>query len=144
MVLNTRCFGEVELKEEKILHFSAGLPGFEHIKDYVILENSDEESTFKWLQSIDEPQLAFVIVNPFIFVEDYDFVLSDETIEKLEIDNESDVAVYAIVVVPDDLKKISMNLKAPIVVNAGKMKAAQIILDTDKYTVRHYILDEVK
>lgn len=144
MILNTRHFGEIELKDKGVLQFEAGLPGFEQIKEFIIIDSAEENSPFKWLQSIDEPKLAFAIVNPFVFKEDYDFVLSDETVELLEISQERDIAVYAIVVVPEDFNKISMNLKAPIVVNLMNRKAAQIILDTDKYTVRHYILDELR
>lgn len=144
MIINTRHFGEIELKEEGVLQFDAGLPGFEQIKKFIIIDSPEEESPFKWLQSIDEPQLAFAIVNPFVFKEDYDFILSDETADKLEMSQEKDVAVYAIVVVPENLKDISMNLKAPIVINMKNRKAAQIILDTDKYTMRHYILDELR
>ncbi len=143
MILNTKHFGEIELKEEGILLFEEGLPGFDQIKKFIIIDSMEEDSPFKWLQSIDEPQLAFAVVNPFIFKEDYDFILSDDTVDKLGILQESDVAVYSIIVVPKDLEKISMNLKAPIVVNTENRKAAQIILDTDKYTVRHYILDEL-
>lgn len=144
MILNTRHFGKIELKEEGFLQFEDGIPGFEQINKYIIIESAEENSPFKWLQSVDEPQLAFAIVNPFAFMKDYDFVLSDETIDKLDISDERDVAVYAIVVVPEDLKKISMNLKAPIIANMKNRKAAQIILDSDKYTVRHYILDEIR
>jgi len=144
MVINTKHFGEIELQEEKVIHFEEGLPGFDYLKKFIILESSGEDSPFKWLQSIDEPLLAFAIVNPFALKEDYDFILTDEMTGKLGISSENDVAVYAIVVVPEDLTKISMNLKAPVVVGIKSRKAAQIILDTDKYTVRHYILDELR
>ncbi len=63
--------------------------------------------------------------------------------EALDIQDASHVAVYAVVVVPEDINKISMNLRAPIVVNTLNKKALQVILDTDKYTVRHYIMDEI-
>lgn len=144
MLLQTKHFGEIEIDEKSILRFESGLPGFEPLKKFVLIGNEDETSPFKWLQCVNEPQMAFAVVNPFMILKDYDFELSDEAAGGLGIKKEEDVAVYAVVVVPEDMTKISMNLKAPIIINRSNNKGAQIILDTDKYTVRHYILDEIR
>ena len=144
MLLKTKHFGEIEIDEKNILKFDFGLPGFEPCKKYILLGNEDEASPFKWLQCIDRSEVAFAIANPFLIVKDYDFELNDESAKNLEIEKSEDAAVYVIVVVPEDFKKISMNLKAPLIINGRNKKGAQIILDTDKYTVRHYILDELR
>ncbi|HHV96236.1 MAG TPA: flagellar assembly protein FliW [Clostridiaceae bacterium] len=172
MLLNTRHFGEIEIDEENIIYFDEGIPGFNHVKKFVLIgsenleerqedenevkkkanndscdENScdDEEalSPFKWLQCVDDPDLAFAIVNPFMIKPDYEIELSDEVIETLEIEKEEDVALYAIVVVPEDISKMTMNLKAPIVINVRNKKGMQAILDTEKYSIRHYIMEEI-
>ena len=84
------------------------------------------------------------MVDPFKIKKDYDFDLKDEAVEYLGVKDASELMVFSIVVVPEDIKKISMNLKAPLIINRTNNKAAQIILDTDEYTVRHFILDELQ
>jgi Uncharacterized protein conserved in bacteria len=143
MKLETKHFGKIEYEENSTLDFETGLPGFENIRKYIILNSPEEQSIFKWLQSVDEPALAFAIVNPFDIRKDYDFDICDEDEDFLGIDNAEDVAVYSILVVPEDLSKVSINLKAPIIINVQNRKGKQIVLDTDKYTVRHYLLEEL-
>ncbi len=144
MLLQTKHFGDVEISEQGILRFASGLPGFEQLKEFTLIDGVNEASPFKWLQCISEPQIAFAIANPFLIVKDYDFELREEAAEMLDIEKGEDIAVYVIVVVPEELERISMNLKAPLIINSRNRKGAQIILDTDKYTVRHYILDELR
>lgn len=144
MILQTKHFGEIGVERENIVIFNDGLPGFESAKEFIIIDSLEAESPFKWLQCTNHSDLAFAVVNPFFIKKDYDFEINDEAVRRLQIEKEEDVAVYAILVVPEDLNKISMNLKAPVIININTKKAAQIILDTDKYTVRHYILDEIR
>ncbi|NJD01019.1 MAG: flagellar assembly protein FliW [Ruminiclostridium sp.] len=144
MLLETKHFGDIEFAEDSIIRFESGLPGFENSREFILIDSPDENSIFKWLQCADEPQLAFAVVNPFLIKSDYDFELSDDDADTLGIEDVDDVAVYSILVVPEDLSRISMNLKAPVIVNARNRRGVQIVLDTDKYTVRHYILDELR
>lgn len=144
MILETKHFGKIEIREEDIIVFEEGIPGFEDIHRYGMISNEDPESPFCWIQAIEKPELAFALVNPFAIKKDYEFELSDESVSALGIEEPSQVAVYSIVVVPEDIKRISMNLKAPIIVNMNNKKAAQIILNSDKYTVRHFIMDELQ
>lgn len=144
MIINTKHFGEIEIKEENILYFEEGILGFEEVHKFGLINSEDPESPFSWIQSTEQPDLAFALVNPFAIKKDYDFELNDAYVNLLGIQDPSQVGVYSIVVVPEDLKKISMNLKAPVVVNTSNKKAAQVILDTDKYTVRHFILEELE
>ncbi|HHW49102.1 MAG TPA: flagellar assembly protein FliW [Clostridiaceae bacterium] len=144
MQLNTKHFGTIEIEESGIIEFPNGIPGFESSKNFIILGDGDENSPFKWLQSVDTPELAFAVVDPLAVKKDYDIEISDDVLEQLEIDSLEEVLVYSIVVVPEDLSKISMNLKAPVVINTRKKKGAQVVLDTDRYGVRHYILEELR
>ena len=144
MIIETTHFGEIEINEENILDFQEGIIGFEGIQRLGLIRNEDPESPFCWLQAIDKPELAFALVDPFAIKKDYDFELKDEAVNALSIENANQVKIFAIVVVPDDIKKMSMNLKAPIIINTANNKSAQIVLDTDNFTVRHYILDELQ
>jgi flagellar assembly factor FliW len=144
MIIETTHFGQIEINEENILDFEEGILGFEDIRRFGIINSEDPESPFSWIQAIEKPELAFALVDPFAIKKDYDFELKDENANFLRIEDPSQVAVFAIVVIPEDTKKISMNLKAPIIVNTNNKKAAQIILNSDKYTVRHFILDELQ
>jgi flagellar assembly factor FliW len=144
MLLKTKHFGEIEIDENKIIKFEDGLPGFDKLKKYTLLYNEENESPFKWLQSVDEPNLAFVVIDPFYIKSDYDIEISEEIMAKLGIEKPEDVDIYSIVVVPEDITKMSTNLKAPVIINTNKSKGAQIILEADTYKIRHYILEELK
>lgn len=144
MLLQTKHFGPIEMDDGNLLTFESGLPGFENVNKYVLINSTDEQSPFKWLQCVEEPELAFAVVNPFFIKKDYCFEISGATVEELSIENAEDIMTISIVVIPDDLAMMSMNLKAPVIINTKNNKAVQIILDTDKYTVRHYILDELR
>jgi len=144
MIIDTKRFGEIKINEEEILNFEDGIPAFEDVHRFGIINSEDPESPFCWLQAIEKPELAFALVDPFVIKKDYEFDLKDECVNSLGIESAAQVAVFAIVVVPEDTKKMSMNLKAPIIVNINNKKAAQTILDSDKYTVRHFILDEMQ
>lgn len=144
MFLKTKHFGEIDVPEEKFIEFAEGLPGFEELRRFTIIDSKDEDSPFKWLLSVDVPEIAFIIANPFLIVKDYDFELSENDVKKLSIEKAEDVAVYSVIVVPEQIEKMSMNLKAPIIINRRNKRGAQVILDTDKYTVRHYILEELR
>jgi len=173
MLLKTRHFGEIEIDENKIIRFDGGLPGFNNVRQFIILETEPDEgldnkssggldnkpdaephttesseepnsgSPFKWLQCVDDPMLAFAIANPFLLKPDYDVKLSDEVVEHLEIKKEVDVAIYTIVVVPEDITKMTMNLKAPLVINVRNKKGVQAILDTEEYSIRHHIMSSI-
>src|SRR5690606_39023354 len=135
MVLKTRYFGELEISEEQVINFKHGIPGFENVKRFVLIDSDVEDSPFKWMQGVDEPRPAFVIVDPFVIRKDYEIRLDDEVLNELEIKSPSDVSVFCIVVVPDDISKMTVNLQAPVVINCANRRGRQLILDTDRYGV---------
>ncbi|KGG79982.1 flagellar assembly protein FliW [Caloranaerobacter azorensis H53214] len=143
MLLNTKHFGQIEIDEDSIITFPDGLLAFEEQKRFVIINNPDEEIPFKWLQSIDNPDLAFVIINPFLFKKDYEFDIPQSVVDRLDIEREKDVLVYSIVVVPEDITKMTANLAGPIIINLKNRLAKQIILDDKRYTTKHLILEEL-
>jgi flagellar assembly factor FliW len=144
MIIKTRYFGELDIRDEDIIRFGHGIPGFENVKRFVLIDSDEEGLPFKWIQGVDEPKPAFVIVDPFVIRRDYEINLNDEVLDELEIKSQSDVLVFCIVVVPEDISKMTVNLQAPLVINTVNRKGRQLILDTDRYSVRHYILEEVQ
>ncbi|WP_432407095.1 flagellar assembly protein FliW [Wukongibacter sp. M2B1] len=139
MKLNTKHFGEVEVEEENIIFFSEGIPAFENVKKYVIIKNPNSELPFDWLQGVDEPNLTFVIVNPFLFKENYEFDIPQATIDSLAIESQKDIFIYCIVTVPENVTETTMNLKAPIIINIKEKRGRQLVLETDEYEVKYKI-----
>jgi len=145
MMLDTKHFGEIEVDADKVIAFPEGLPGFEDVRKFVLLGNEENADTpFRWLQSVDRPELAFVVVDPFLIRKDYDIEIPDETCRKLGIRSIEDIQLLSIVVVPADYSQMSINLKAPIIININNRKGLQFVLDTDIYGVRHYISEELR
>lgn len=142
MKLNTKHFGEIEINEDGIIIFEDGIPGFRDVKKYVIIKNPNPEIPFNWLQGVDKTDLAFVIVNPFLFKENYQFDIPQNTINELEIDSINDVFILCIVTIPENLSDTTMNLKAPVIINTKIKKGKQIVLETDKYEVKYKIFNK--
>lgn len=144
MKLNTRHFGEIEVNEDRIIDFPNGLVAFDDLKKYLLIENEDKRIPFCWLQSLENPDLAFVLINPFLFKKDYSFEFSDENMAELAIRGPEDVAVFSITVIPQDIKKMTANLLAPIIINPRSRKGKQIILQDKHYSTKHFILEEMQ
>jgi flagellar assembly factor FliW len=143
MNLKTSNFGVIEVEEDKIITFKDGIPGFEQYKKYIEIVNQDKDNPFHWLQCIEDSNLAFVVINPFEVLPDYEFKLDKELINELEIKEPSDVKVLSIVVVPEKAENITINLKAPTIINTNSNYGKQYIMDSDKYNVRHNLKDEI-
>jgi len=144
MLLKTKHFGEIEIDENKIVTFSEGIPGFDDLKRFIVLYDGDETSPFRWLQCVDDGKLAFAVINPFMILADYDIEISEDIVESLNIGSADNAMVLSIVVVTEDPKKMTMNLKAPIIINTKNNSGMQVVLDTDMYSVRHYIVEELR
>jgi flagellar assembly factor FliW len=144
MKIWTRNFGELEISEDRIIYFPQGIIAFDRVKKFVLVEDKDKDLPFCWLQAVEEPDLAFVLINPFYFKKDYEFDLPEETVKELEIEKEEDVLVFALVVIPDDVSKMSANLLAPLIINHRKKKGKQVILDDNRYKTKHFIMEELK
>lgn len=133
MKLRTKYLGEVEADKEKIIRFPKGIPGFLDETEFVILDLPNN-SAFQLLQSVKTEDLAFVITNPYLFVQEYTFNLDDNLIESLEIKEQEEVAVYTIITVRKPFKESTMNLRAPIIINTTTKCAKQYILNDSIYS----------
>lgn len=139
MKLHASSFGEIEIDEENVLTFPEGIPGFEQYKKFVVINNPDEENPFDWLQSVENEDLAFVIINPFFVFPDYDITIPESAIEKLKIKDETDIFVYTIVVVPENIEDMTTNLSGPIIINGKEKLGKQVILEDNRYITKHHI-----
>lgn len=134
MQISTK-FGDINIKEENIINFNDGIPGLDEYKKYVILDI--EDSNIKCLQSIEEREVAFLIITPWDYFKDYEIELSDAEIKYLDINDYKDVMVYNVITVREN--SITANLLAPIVINVRNNQAKQIILNEKKYSIRQEI-----
>ena len=139
MKLVTSRFGELDVPDNLVIHMTKPVLGFEQLRKYVIVETRDFEP-FKWYQSVEDPDVAFVIVNPLLFFPDYVIEVNPKEIEELRIENIADVATYAIVTIPQDYTRMTANLQGPIVVNTGTNLAKQLVLVNSHYKIRHRLI----
>ncbi len=143
MMIKTKFWGEVEIDESKVITFDSGLMGFEEFKRYIMIPH-EKDCNFGWLQSLDNQYLCFLITEPASFMFDYSIEISDETVASLGITGAQDAAIYCLVTVPQDPLKISANLSGPIVLNVSNLKGEQVVIMDERYSVKHYILDELR
>ena len=131
MKINTTRFGEIEIEDAKIINFPLGIPGFANLKRYILLDYKDP---IKWLHAVDDPDIAFIVTEPFGLFPDYSLTIEDDVEQFLEITDVAETIVLVILNVADN--RLNANLKAPIIVNISKLKATQIILEDERYSFR--------
>jgi flagellar assembly factor FliW len=142
--VNTLRFGEVEVAEDKVVHFADGIPAFEDEHEFVIVPY-DEESPYVFLQSLTTPDLAFLMTVPFVFFPDYAFELDDENQGKLNLYKLEDMLIYTLITVNGgQVQDMTANLMAPVVINTVNMQARQIVLDRSSYTTKHRLFPKNK
>ena len=119
MLVKTKFFGEVDLPEEKILTFERGLIGLADYKRFTILYDCEKEETnISWLQSVDEPTLALPVIKPWLVKEEYNPTVEDELLSSLGELTEENLVILLTMTVPADIKEMTVNLKAPVIINA--------------------------
>jgi flagellar assembly factor FliW len=144
LMVETTRFGQLTVARNRIITVVDGLLGFPGYTRYVILNHSDDmEIPFRWLQSVDNPALAFVMIDPWVFRADYAIELPDEICENLEISAAQPPVVFAIVSIPFEPALMTANLQGPLVINFTTHKAKQAVLTNSPYTTKHFILNEL-
>ncbi len=134
----TTRFGELNVPEKLVIRMTKPVLGFEQLRDYVIIETEDF-APFKWYQSVENPEVAFVIVNPTLFFPDYVVEVNPKEIEELKIGTVADIATYAIVTIPRDYTKMTANLQGPLLINSGTKLAKQLVLVNSEYGIKHRV-----
>ena len=134
MRIQTKIFGEIDIDEEKILHFANGIIGFPDLKDFALMYDAEkgEKSNIRWLQSLQEPAFAMPVLDPLAVKPDYNPEVEDELLKPIGELNPDEMLVLVTLTVPKDITKMSVNLCAPIVIHTESRKACQIIVDNEK------------
>ena len=128
-IINSSYFGELEILAENIFYFDNGILGFEMLNNFVLITD-DEFAPFKWLVSIEEPEIMFPVISPWFIVPEYS--------PGKDIDTEKQI-LFCIVTLNDGHGNITANMKAPVALNATELTGEQIILPYEKYNVSHII-----
>lgn len=138
MNIEAKYFGNVTYDNDDVIQILNGLFGFEEYSQYLCIPFQEDDSAMLSLQSLDDENLSFVLMDPFTLVSDYALTLSAQDKKELEInDNNDNLACYVICVIRDSVATSTVNLKAPLAINTVSNKAKQIMLENTEYTFRH-------
>jgi flagellar assembly factor FliW len=141
MRVKTKAYGEIDADERQLVSFPAGLLGFEQFKDYILLDAP--QKPFFYLQSIDVPDLAFILIDPFLFRPDYSLDIDDDSLEEIDVARPEDVLVFSIVTVPGEGGAVTANLMGPLIINKANRLAMQTVLGDSRWRVKHDIMAEL-
>ena len=143
MKVTTRVFGEIEIDDSKIIHFPSGIIGFPEMTDFALVfdEEKGKDTPIRWLQSLQEAGFALPVMDPLLVAKEYNPEVEDDHLLPLGDMKSEDTLVLVTVTVPKDLAKMSVNLQAPIIINAESKKATQVIVNSEKYPIKYFIYD---
>jgi flagellar assembly factor FliW len=137
MEVRTTRFGVVQIAEDRVIHFPKGLLGFTSYTRYCLLEPGDD-ACFFWLQSVDEPSLAFVITDPSLFIPEYSVPIRPEQMTDLKLNKLEDAQVFVIVNKVD--ATLTGNLQGPLIINTLTRTGEQMVLAEKRWTTRHPLI----
>ncbi len=143
MQIETSRFGKIEIEESKIIFFTSGILGFPEAKRYVLIPHPN--SPFFWLQAVDVPELAFVVIDPKIFFPEYEITIPPEAKKELHIKDKDEICILCIVTIPKDKpEEMTVNLLGPIIINVTRKLAKQIVLNSKRYPLREPLYQRLK
>ena len=126
LTIESKPFGKIEIDEIQIIDFSAGLFGFEKHSKFALIEESSD-SVFKWLQSLDDKDLAFIVIQPSLFLDSYKPIIPHSELNLIELSGIEEALIMVIVSIPDDPSLMTANLQGPILINKKSRKGKQFI-----------------
>jgi flagellar assembly factor FliW len=143
VIIQTTRFGQVQIEENDVLNFSEGLLGFNDLKQFVLLDDPNDD-IFAWLQSCNEPAIAFPVLEPELFSENYKVSLAKTDLEALQMKTVEGVRSFCIITIPDDPTQMTANMKAPIVINTATRNARQCVLQDNHLAIREPIFTKLQ
>jgi len=138
VIIKTTRFGQVEINSEDILTFPEGLLGFQDLRQFVLLDDPNDD-IFAWLQSCELPSIAFPVLEPEIFGQYYNVNLTKNENELLKFSETIKPTFMNIITIPDDPTQMTANVKAPIVMNMQQRLARQCVLQDNNLAIREPI-----
>ncbi|MDE7037346.1 MAG: flagellar assembly protein FliW [Lachnospiraceae bacterium] len=137
MNINAKYFGSISYEENQSISVPGGLIGFEAYTRYLPIPFQEEDDSMISLQSLDDETLSFILMNPFRIFPDYTPEISGQDLRELGAESPDDISYYVVSTIRETVAGSTVNLKAPLAVNALNRRAKQIILDQPEYTFRH-------
>jgi len=137
MQVKTTRFGVIEIDAGRVITFPEGILGFPDHHDFALVQ-TDDEGNFFWLQSVERPEIAFVVCDPLLFVPDYQVPAKIEDFHRIELKNMADAQVFIIVNKVDRI--LTGNLQGPLVINVLNRQGRQLVLSEKKYSTRHPLI----
>jgi flagellar assembly factor FliW len=137
VTVSTTRFGDILIEEDRVIHFPEGLLGFPEQKTFIIQQHKPE-SPFYWLQSVEVPYLAFVIINPFLGEKDYlkELPPSDQSYFA-GIEDGHTLALALVTIKPESVPPLTMNLVGPLIIDLENRTGRQVVLSSTRYSCRH-------
>ena len=136
MILKTLRFGDIEVDQSKKILFADGMPGFEQLSMFFVLV-LEETSPIYWLQSMEDPSVTLPVLNPFeILGDQYALEISDQEVEALKLDDEQDLLVVVVTVIPEEMTTMTANMAAPVLINVKRGIGKQVFIDNRNSPVR--------
>jgi len=142
MQVDTLRFGTVEVDDSKTIHFGDGIPGLEQYHEYALLQ-FEESYPIVWLQSLEDTGICLPVLDTFNVLPDYVFDIDEMDVKKLELNSPEDLHVVSVVVIPEDIQGMTVNLAAPIIINTNTGNAMQIVLSGSEYNVRAPVFQHI-
>ncbi len=136
MVVQTRLFGNLEVREEEVYVFPAGLYGLRGLHRFVFVA-PDPDGPMRYMQSLDDGDISFVVLEPARAIPEYRPEIPEEERASLGLDGETPGILLVIAVLPEDVREMTVNLRAPLVLNPAARLGKQVILPDDRYPIRH-------
>lgn len=131
----------IEVTEEQIFSFDPGIGGFESLRRYALIPEQD--SPVEWLQSLEDADVAFALLEPFAFKTDYAFELSDADAAALGMREAQDGLIRCVLTLHEDPEKITANLLAPLILSRRSHMARQVILQNSDYPLRFQLFTDI-
>ncbi|MCB9084874.1 MAG: flagellar assembly protein FliW [Bdellovibrionaceae bacterium] len=143
MRIQTSRFGVVEITEQDVIDFPEGLLGFNDCRKFVLLDDPNDE-IFAWLQSCEEPGLAFPVLEPELFTTSYVISLSKFDLECIRKTTLEGTRSFSIITIPEDPTQMTANLKAPVVINVAERVGRQCVLQDNRLAIREPIFSKLQ
>ncbi|MDP8224536.1 MAG: flagellar assembly protein FliW [Candidatus Lernaella stagnicola] len=141
--VETTRFGRIEVRTDKVIHLLGGLLGFPKSQRFAMLDH-EKDSPFKWLQSLDEGELAVPITDPKMFFPDYHIKIKRDELAALRVTSAQELHVLVILSLRPDPAEMTANLKGPIIIHAERLIGRQVVLKDAPYSTRHLLFPELR
>ena len=143
MIIKTGRFGQLNVGDEETIKIPAGVLGFPDYTDFCLIDPGDD-TLILWLQSIQNPEVCFPMLEPKVFRSDYTVKLSAAELREIESEDGTQIAVFSVLTIPDVVTEMTANLKAPLVVNLQKKIGRQVVMQENDYSIKHLMFKELR